>query len=91
MCQQLSCKNLSEKRNYPVQEHVCKKCLVCIFVGYEDSLDKSDVFSQGLTDSEESDSESTQMSNLSHISHKEPAKSLELQISPFLDLTYWKM
>jgi len=66
---------------------------VCVyFPGYEDSLDKSDVFSQGMTDSDESDSENSRLATLSHISsHKEPVKSLQHQISPFLDLTYWKM
>ncbi|XP_060570656.1 SIN3-HDAC complex-associated factor-like [Ruditapes philippinarum] len=57
--------------------------------GYEDSLDKSDLFSQSMTDSEESDTETSQ--TLPHISHKTPQKLLEHQISPFLDLTYWKM
>lgn len=59
--------------------------------GCEDSLDKSDLFSQQLSDSEESDMETSQGSSLSHIRLNPPQKSLEHQISPFLDLTYWKM
>jgi len=56
--------------------------------GYEDSLDKSDVFSQMSEESEESDLDtpSVRLSPLPHKPVLNPA-----QISPFLDLTYWKM
>ncbi|XP_052810209.1 SIN3-HDAC complex-associated factor-like [Mya arenaria] len=56
--------------------------------GYEDSLDKSDVFSQLSDESEDSDLDMTP-SRLTPVSHKSPLDSY--QISPFLDLTYWTM
>lgn len=55
--------------------------------GYEDSLDKSDIFSQGMSDSEDSDSDDVPHTTPQHITK---TKSAEEQISPFLDLTYWK-
>ncbi|KAH3888981.1 SIN3-HDAC complex-associated factor-like [Dreissena polymorpha] len=51
--------------------------------GYDDSLDKSDMFSQASDESEESDLEPSTTHNTRPETH--------YQISPFLDLTYWKM
>ena len=58
-----------------------------IFSGCEDSLDKSDLFSRNMSDSEDSDNENSQNTSNKHISRR---KIPEQQISPFLDLTYWK-
>lgn len=55
--------------------------------GNEDSLDKSDIFSQAMSDSEDSDNENSQNLSSKHINRR---KIPEQQFSPFLDLTYWK-
>ena len=63
------------------------KNLIFSFSGCEDSLDKSDLFSRHTSDSEDSDNENSQITSNKHISRR---KIPEQQISPFLDLTYWK-
>ena len=60
--------------------------VIGVVSGYEDSLDKSDMFSQGMSDSDDSDTENAPIPTR-HISKK---KTTEEEISQFLDLTYWK-